>query len=152
MSRVREWASIALKELGLDKASLEKMSPLVKWSGILFILFCLVLAVLDIVGVLDHKTQPVQELVQQQLKATSENTAMPTNNSKVIASIFGWISVVLIGLALLMQPKGPKRDGRFKTGYKNNATFRKLSPQLLRVQIGAALIGIAAGILWDYLK
>ncbi len=39
----------------------------------------------------------------------------------MIATISGWVCVISLFLMLALEPKQPKKDARFKTGYKNNA-------------------------------
>ncbi len=65
-----------------------------------------------------------------------------------VTNILGWMSFGCIVLIGLLEPKEPKKDGRFKTGYKNNATVPKKSNEIIKAQLSLLVIGVFTGILW----
>ncbi len=65
----------------------------------------------------------------------------------IIQKIFGWSFLLSVGLFFLCQPRIPKSDKRFRTGYKNNETVREKSDTERALQKLAILVGIvSAGI------
>lgn len=64
------------------------------------------------------------------------------------AEFFGWIAIASVGLVLVLEPSLPKRDRRFKTGFKDNATPKKKTKRASQIQTGATVAGIIAGALW----
>jgi hypothetical protein len=70
----------------------------------------------------------------------------------MIATIFGWVCVACLVLTAMLEPKEPKRDGRFKTGYKNNAKMPNKSEDVKKAQIALLVIAAASGIVWYMVK
>lgn len=71
---------------------------------------------------------------------------------KVLSTILGWAGVICIGLAILMEPSEPKRDRRFKTGYKNNAKKREKSDGEVAVQTFLGAVGAVSLFIWYLLS
>jgi len=61
----------------------------------------------------------------------------------MIATISGWACVVFQFLTAVLEPKEPKKDGRFKTGCKNNAKRPIKSENTENAQKDFILIGAA---------
>jgi hypothetical protein len=152
MKKLLEWVSKAMIVMGIDAASLRNMNKTLKWSGILIICFIILAAIFEPPKSLEQKLAEATAREQQSAKQSIERKAQTRELSKTIASVFGWVSVVSFALAAIIEPKEPKRDGRFKTGYKNNATVRKKSPNEIRTQISAITIGSVASIIWHFLR
>ena len=70
----------------------------------------------------------------------------------MIATIFGWVCVGCFVLTAMLEPKEPKRDGRFKTGYKNNAKMPVKSEDVKKAQIALLAIAAASGVVWYMVK
>lgn len=70
----------------------------------------------------------------------------------MIATISGWVAIVCFALAAMIEPKEPKRDGRFRTGYKNNATIRKKTADEKEVQMSLLVIGVVSSAAWYFLR
>jgi hypothetical protein len=84
----------------------------------------------------------------QQAKQEVENQIPTKSLKETIKSVLGWVSVVSIALAIVLEPSKPKRDRRFKTGYKNNARAPSKSANTIRTQISAVTIGAISFVLW----
>ncbi|NOU01464.1 MAG: hypothetical protein HOO95_07825 [Gallionella sp.] len=85
------------------------------------------------------------------LQTTKKSVVAYTTNNKSIASFFGWVGIACLALLAILEPKAPKRDGRFKTGYKNNEAPLKKSPTVIKTQIFAVVTGIISALLWNFL-
>lgn len=66
----------------------------------------------------------------------------------MIATITGWTAIVCLVLTGILEPQQPKKDGRFRTGYKNNATVAKKSPEAKRAQKFLVILGAISGAIW----
>lgn len=62
------------------------------------------------------------------------------------------IAIICLGLAFALEPNGPKKDGRFKTGYKNNAPMPTKSQLTIVSQKILLVIGAIAGAIWYFGK
>jgi len=70
----------------------------------------------------------------------------------MIATVSGWACVICIVLASILEPKEPKKDGRFKTGYKNNAKMPIKSEETKQAQKFFIIIGLVTGAVWYFSK
>lgn len=66
----------------------------------------------------------------------------------MIATISGWVCVISLFLMIALEPKEPKKDGRFKTGYKNNARRPVKSEKTKKMQKILTITGIASGVIY----
>jgi hypothetical protein len=66
----------------------------------------------------------------------------------MLTEISGWVFVICFGLILALEPKEPKKDGRFKTGYKNNARVPIKSRKTKRLQKTLLIFAGISGFLW----
>lgn len=70
----------------------------------------------------------------------------------MIATVSGWACVACLVLASMLELKEPKKDGRFKTGYKNNAKMPVKSEETKQAQRLLLIIGVVAGAIWYFSK
>lgn len=70
----------------------------------------------------------------------------------MIATVSGWVCVACLVVVSMLEPKEPKKDGRFKTGYKNNARMPVKSEEAKQAQKFLLIIGAIAGAIWYFTK
>jgi hypothetical protein len=142
MKLLWNWISVALKAIGADASSLRKMNLPFKVVGVLLIV-TFALAVISEVSKSPEEKVAVSAANQQKLEQNVlADPTVSKERGRSISPVFGWIGLGCFAIALFMEPKEPKRDGRFRTGFKNNATVRKKSTGESRAQIYLIVIGL----------
>ena len=148
MKILLEFIHKAMTVIGIDATSLRNMNKPLKWIGVFIVIFFAFAAIFEPPKSPEQKA--VEAVVREQQSARNEEKSTEMINN--VKLTLGWLSVVCFTLAAIIEPKKPKRDGRFKTGFKNNATVRKKTPSEIRVQIAAIAIGAATGAIWYFLS
>lgn len=140
--------------IGIDAASLRNMNKPLKWIGIFIVVFIVLAVIFEPPKSTEQKAAEATTREQQSAKQPIRSDAQPqpTELLKTITSAFGWVSFACFALAAFIEPNQPKRDGRFKTGFKNNATVRRKSPSEIRLQRGTIAIGAITGIIWYFVR
>lgn len=69
-----------------------------------------------------------------------------------LADASATVAIVCILLTFALEPKEPKKDGRFKTGYKNNATVPKKSESTIKLQKILLVLAAATGTVWYFVR
>jgi hypothetical protein len=152
MKLLFEWLYKAMTVIGIDANSLRNMNKPLKWIGVAIVAFIVLAAIFEPPKSPEQKVAEATAREQLLAKQSVKSEAQSAELLKTITSVFGWVSVSCFALAAIMEPKEPKRDGRFKTGFKNNATVRKKSPSEIRVQVAAIAIGGATGAIWYFMS
>jgi hypothetical protein len=70
----------------------------------------------------------------------------------MIATISGWMCVACLVITVMFEPQEPKKDGLFKTGYKNNAKMPEKSEDVKQTQKLLLIVGAIAGVVWYFSK
>jgi hypothetical protein len=70
----------------------------------------------------------------------------------MIATVSGWACIACLVLVGILEPNAPKKDGRFKTGYKDNAKMPVKSEETKQAQKFFLIIGAIAGAIWYFAK
>ena len=70
----------------------------------------------------------------------------------MFATVMGWVCVACFGLAYMLEPTAPKKDGRFKTGYKNNQKMPVKSEEAEKSQKYLLIFGAVSGAIWYLAK
>lgn len=133
-----------LKFIGIDSASIRN-SKILKLGGF-FVIFMSAIAV---AGYFLLPEKQGNESVNIHTSKEQKNH-MKKYNFDDIDSLFGWASIICFSLAGFLEPSQPKRDGRFKTGFKNNAVIRKKSKEEMLVQRLLILFGAIFGFFWYF--
>lgn len=53
-----------------------------------------------------------------------------------------YLAIACIFLISALEPKEPKKDGRFRTGYKNNATKPKKTANTIKLQKALGIVAL----------
>lgn len=147
MSQLKEWGANIMKAIGIDTKSLKSMNPVLKWVGISIICALVVGVIFEAPKSAEQKRT---EEATKNLRENNKNLDKPvlTNETKgEVKRVLPWVIIGSIVLAGILEPQEPKQDGRFKTGYKNNATIRRKSAGVKKFQIFAIGVAVTSGIL-----
>jgi len=146
-----------LKAIGADRESIGRINKGLKWIGIILLFLILVGVLVEIVSS-NGPNVASQSASVNSVQANDHKQLVPGTDKRVgffsgakPSTFFFWLAVAGIGVAGYIEPKEPKRDGRFKTGYKNNATVPRKSELEKRIQRYAVFVAAASAALWYFL-
>lgn len=152
MKAFLEWVSKAMRVIGVDTASLRNMNKALKWGGGFIVIFVVLAVIFEAPKTPEQKLAEAAAREQKAAKQLVKGEAQPANGINTLTVVLGSVSVACFALAALIEPKEPKRDGRFRTGFKNNATVRRKSPSEIRLQRGALTVGAITGLIWFFVR
>ncbi|MBF0258899.1 MAG: hypothetical protein HQK62_08695 [Desulfamplus sp.] len=70
----------------------------------------------------------------------------------MIATISGWLCIACLALTAMLEPTEPKKDGRFKTGYKNNAVKPVKSKETNQAQKLLLMVAAVSVVIWYLIR
>ena len=148
---MKKWLGVVLRQVGLDAESLRNMNRGLKWTGLVLVAFITVALAVSLL--LESPPKPISNNATSGTVIGKSNTPSAADKSTGLTAkaVFGWVALISIALAGLIEPREPKRDGRFKTGFKKNATVRRKTADEIQTQKWALAVAAVCGALWYFL-